>query len=249
VTALVILTSKRADHPDLLEHRDAGGWVLFVRDGAIISAQGEEEETVTKLAQVPITFGGRAPHMVENALSASGALLAAGVTVEELRDGLAAFLPQAAQNRGRLNVFRVGDGHVVLDFAHNQAGLELLLTFGRQFVEGDGRLIAVVGTAGDRTDESLMMIGELAAGQADYTIFKDSRKYLRGRAPGAMLPLMHHGFDAAGGGAQEDAPDERAAALRAVEMLQPGDTVVLMCIEDYDFLLEHFQQIGSPVTG
>jgi cyanophycin synthetase len=250
VTASVILTSKRADHPALLEHRDAGGWILFVRDGSVISAQGDEDEsTVTSLDRVPITFGGRAPHMVENTLSATGALLAAGLTEAEVRDGLAAFLPQAEQNRGRLNVFRVHDAYVILDFAHNRAGLDLLLTFGRKFVEGDGRLIAVVGTAGDRTDASMRALGQIAAKQADYTIFKDTRKYLRGREAGAMLPLMHEGFDAAGGGAAEDAEDERAAALRAVELLQPGDAVALMCIEDYDFLLEHLHSIGVPFTG
>jgi cyanophycin synthetase len=234
----------------LLEHRESGGWVLFVRDGSVISAQGNEDEIrVTELAQVPITFGGRAPHMVENALSATGALLAAGLTEQEVRAGLASFLPQAEQNRGRLNVFRVNDAHVILDFAHNQAGLELLLNFGRQFVEGGGRLIAVVGTAGDRTDESMRAIGEIAAKQADFTIFKDSRKYLRGRAAGAMLPLMHEGFAAGGGQIAEDATDEREAALRAIDILQPGDAVALMCIEDYDFLLEHLHKVGTPFTG
>ena len=249
VSAQVLLTSKRADHPALMEHHETGGWVLFVRDGAIVSAEGENEVVITSLDRVPITFGGRAPHMVENALSASGALLAAGVTAEELRDGLAAFLPQSEQNRGRLNVFTVNGAQVILDFAHNQAGLDLLLNFGRQFVEGSGRLIAVVGTAGDRTDDSMRMIGSIAARQADYTIFKDTTKYLRGREQGEMLPLMHAGFEEAGGGPNEDAPDERTAALRAVELAKSGDAVALMCIEDFDFLLEHLHQIGTPFTG
>lgn len=249
VTASAILFSKDENAAGLAEHRANGGWCVFVRDGMIISHQAEASETITSLDKVPITFGGRAPHMVENALAATGALLAAGLTPGEVRDGLAAFHPQAEQNRGRLNVFEVGGGHVILDFAHNQAGLDLLLTFARGFVEGNGRLIAVVGTAGDRTDDSMRSLGRIAATKADFTIFKDTGKYLRGRKPGEMLPLMHEGFANGNGGEFEDADLERTAAMRAFDLIQPGDAVALMCIEDYDFLLDHLHRIGMPVTG
>lgn len=249
VTAQVILTSKDESNPGLAEHLEQGKWGVYVRDGAIVSALDGEIEAVAALDQIPITFGGRAPHMVENALSATAVLLAAGVSVEEVRDGLAAFHNRSEQNRGRLNVFKVDEGYVILDFAHNPAGLGLLLAFGRRFVEGNGRLIGVVGTAGDRTDDTLRSVGRIAAERADYTIFKDTSRYLRGRESGEILLLLHEGFRSGGGGDYEDAESERPAALRALELLQTGDVVALMCIEDYDFLLDHLEAIGTPVTG
>jgi cyanophycin synthetase len=249
VTAKVILVSKDSQTPDLVAHLAAGGWGVYVRDSSIESAGEDGTEVITTLDQVPITFGGRAPHMVENALAATAALLASGLTVEEVRGGLAAFRNESEQNRGRLNVFRVNDGYVILDFAHNPAGLDRLLAFGRNFIEGDGRLIAVVGTAGDRTDETLREVGRIAAENANYTIFKDTAKYLRGRLPGEIMPIMHAGFEAGGGGPFEDADWERPAALRAIGMLQPNDVVALMCIEDYDFLIDHLKSIGEPYTG
>jgi cyanophycin synthetase len=226
-----------------------GGWGVYVRDGMIESAGEDGTEVIATLENVPITFGGRAPHMVENALAATAALLASGLTANEVARGLAAFHNESEQNRGRLNVFCANNGFVILDFAHNPAGLDLLLTFGRNFIEGDGRLITVVGTAGDRTDETLRDVGRLAAEKSDYTIFKDTAKYLRGRSRGEIMPIMHEGFEAGGGGPFEDAEWERPAALRAIEMMRPNDVVALMCIEDYDYLIDHLKSIGEPYTG
>ncbi|MEJ7839008.1 MAG: cyanophycin synthetase, partial [Thermomicrobiales bacterium] len=137
-------------------------------------------------------------------------------------------------------------GVVILDFAHNPAGLELLLGFARNFVEPGGRLITVAGTAGDRTDDALRAVGRIVARHSDYTIFKDTSKYLRGRSKGDMLPIMHGGFEEAGGGSSEDSDSERPAALRAIEIMQDGDTVALMCIEDYDYLIDHLTKLGEP---
>lgn len=248
VGASVIFFSKDSANPVLIEHTNAGRWGVFVRDGSIVSIHGGELHVVTELSNVPMTFGGRAPHMVENALAATAALLASGLSIEEVRGGLAAFRNEAGQNRGRLNVFRANGGVVVLDFAHNPAGLQLLLGFAREFVEPGGRLIAVAGTAGDRTDDALRAVGRLASEYADVTIFKDTAKYLRGRSKGDIMPLMHAGFESAGGGTSEDCESERPAALRALEMMRPNDVVALMCIEEYDFLIDHLNAIGQPYT-
>ena len=249
VTASVVLFSKDATNPGLVDHLAAEGWGVFVSDGSIVSQNGDGSQTVASLEKVPITFGGRAPHMVENALAATAALLAAGLTVNEVRNGLAAFHNEPSQNRGRLNVFRANGGIVILDFAHNPAGLKLLLGFARNFVEPGGRLITVVGTAGDRTDDALRDVGRLAAEYADYTIFKDTSRYLRGRQQGDIMPLMHAGFESAGGGQFEDAEWERPAALHALELMHAHDVVALMCIEDYDFLIDHIHSIGTPYIG
>jgi cyanophycin synthetase len=249
VVASVILFSKDSANQRLVDHLEAGEWGVFIRDQDIVSANADGRVVVTTLDKVPITFGGRAPHMVENALAATAALLASGLMPEEVRDGLAAFHNASGQNKGRLNVFKLERGYVILDFAHNPAGLKLLLDFAKKFVEDGGRLIAVVGTAGDRNDDALREVGRLAAVSADYTIFKDSAKYLRGRQLGEIMGYMHAGFEAAGGGAFEDSEWERTAALRAIDLMQEHDVVALMCIEDYDFLIDHLHSIGEPYSG
>src|SRR5689334_24753183 len=49
------------------------------------------------------------------------------VTLAQLRDGLADFQPSSDRSPGRLNLFRLGGRIVIVDFAHNEAGVNAVL--------------------------------------------------------------------------------------------------------------------------
>ncbi|HVL24466.1 MAG TPA: Mur ligase family protein [Thermomicrobiales bacterium] len=231
------------------EHIEEGGWALTIDHGQVHWWHDGASEVLTDLNDVPITFGGRAPHMVENALCASAACLGAGLDIDQVRTGLAAFRPTPADNRGRLNVYDLNGATIIIDFAHNEAGLRQLLSFAGHFRQTEGKLVAVIGTAGDREDSVFHAIGEIAASTADRVILKDSTKYLRGREPGDMLALMGEGVRRAGHDVpSETAPGEREAALHAFELVATGDVVAVMCIEDYDYLLGWLDEHGSPMS-
>ena len=51
----------------------------------------------------------------------------------------------------------------------------------------DGKLIAIIGTAGDRNDTSLVEIGRLATYGSDFVIAKNTTHYLRGRDPEDLM--------------------------------------------------------------
>lgn len=232
------------------EHIDTGGWALTTGDDLeVVWWHDGESEVLTNLRHVPMTFSGRAPHMVENALCAAGALLGIGLTATEVREGLAVFRNTSSDNRGRLNVYDYNGATIVLDFAHNVAGLEQLVAFGRNFVAEGGELTAVVGTAGDREDAVFRGIGQHAASHADRVVLKDSHRYLRGREMGDMLALMREGVRQT----ERDTPvqeagSEREASMLAFEQTSPGDVVVLMCIEDYDYLIPWLDEHGRAIS-
>ena len=73
-----------------------------------------------------------------------------------------------------------GDVTVVIDLAHNEAGLEALLEIIRGRAPG-ARLLLGLGAAGDRTDESSQALGEIAGAGADHVVVAHKAKYLRGR--------------------------------------------------------------------
>lgn len=230
-------------------HIDGGGWALTVDNGEIVWWRDGQSEALTSLADVPMTFSGRAPHMVENALCAAAGCLGLGLSSDQVRAGLSAFHSSAQDNRGRLNVYELHDATVIIDFAHNEAGLRQLLEFARHFRKDDGTLTAVVGTAGDREDDVFQGIGRLAAEKADRVILKDTTKYLRGREAGDMLALMRHGVQEADSDVVvEEAGSEREACVRAFERVKSGDVVAVMCIEDYDFLLDWLDTEGSIIS-
>ncbi len=70
------------------------------------------------VAELPGSFGGRARHVVANALAAVAACRAIGVPVKDIRAALAAFTPSQA-NPGRGNLVR---GPMQVGFANPDPG-------------------------------------------------------------------------------------------------------------------------------
>ena len=80
-----------------------------------------------------------------------------------------------------MNIYSRGDVTVVIDLAHNEAGLEALLEIMNGVRQPGGRLLLGLGTAGDRTDDIMEALGELAARDADVVAVVHKSRYLRGR--------------------------------------------------------------------
>ncbi|MDQ3227660.1 MAG: hypothetical protein M3Q50_13645, partial [Chloroflexota bacterium] len=165
-------------------------------------------------------------------LCAAAVALALGVSHEEVAAGLHDFGVDAADNPGRLHVYDLNGATVILDYAHNEVGLTFLLRLARAYLKEDGRLTAIIGTAGDRTDEALREIGRIGAEQSDRVIVKETRRYLRGRDNvDEMTALYLEGVAAGGDTPSTVAADEPAALELALRDLAPGDVVAMMCIE------------------
>lgn len=248
ISARSFLVTRHADHPDVRKHVADGGWALWVHDGQVFWGHDGAKDVLTTLSDIPITFGGRAIHMVENALCAAAACLAIGLEADKVRAGLASFRNKSDQNRGRLNVYEVDGTVVIVDFAHNELGLKHLLQFGRSFIQGEGRLISVIGTAGDRADEVLIALGRIAGAASDVVIAKDTVKYLRGRKSGEMLELIDSGLKDTPIDQHLTSESELRGFERAMDMATPGDVVAIMCIEDYDTIIPRLENIGKPLS-
>ena len=245
VDARPFLFSRTIDAAAVVNHVDAGGWALAIDHQEVVWFHDGQRDVLTTLNEVPITFAGRAHHMVENALAASAACLAIGLPMKQVRDGLKAFRNRPDQNRGRLNVYDLDGATVIVDFAHNEAGLRHLLEFGRRFCGSGGRQTAVIGTAGDREDGAITGIARIAAELADDVIVKDSVKYLRGRESGNMPALMRAEL---GDRVTEEAPSEFAGFEAGMKRIQPGDVLSVMCIEDSDRIIEALEKRGRALS-
>jgi cyanophycin synthetase len=146
--------------PVLARHRAAGGACYEVVDGQLTETVGGEERPVLAVASLPGAFGGRAAHVVANALAAVAACRGLGVSVADIARGLAAFSPPA-DNPGRATFFRAGTSPVVVDYGHNAAALEATGRFLRE-VFGTSP-VAAVTLPGDRQDELLVQTAQAIA--------------------------------------------------------------------------------------
>ena len=224
--------SQRADHPAILAHVATGGRALVVRAGTIHQLWGRADQAVIEVSKIPITFDGRAIHMIENVLCAAAACFGFGLSRAEVVAGLTTFGTEPEHNPGRLQVYEVDGATVIIDYAHNEPGLIYLLQFARGYLRPPGQLTAIIGTAGDRTNEALFELGRIAAIQADRVIAKKTQRYLRGRPSAAdMVPHYLAGVTAGGGKPCEVAAGELEALELALSRLSPGDVVAMMCQE------------------
>src|SRR5665811_1050473 len=57
---------------------------------------------------------------------------------------------------------------------------------------------AIIGTAGDRPDDTLRGIGRIAAERTQRVVIKETRSYLRGRDPGEVVRALLEGIAEAG---------------------------------------------------
>ncbi len=186
-------------HPALRQALEAGGRAITVVDGVVtVFRHGLDPTAVGAVAGIPLTLAGTSAVNVSNVLAATAAALAAGAGLGHVRDGLADFAADAEHNSGRLNVYRVGSLVVVLDLAHNEASLTSLLDVAAAMRLPGGALAAIVSTAGDRADEAIHAMGEMAASRSDPMVIAGKSKYLRGRAQDELVAVWRGGAAEAG---------------------------------------------------
>ena len=244
-------------------HVERGGRAYVVRDRDLVELNGQRATTIIPVADVPITIAGLARHNVANALAAAAGARGLGASVEQVATGLRDFRPTSERSPGRLNIFRVGAKVVTVDFAHNEAGVTAILDVAEGIAaSASGRaapVTMIIGTAGDRPDDTLRGIGRIAAKRAQRVAVKETLKYLRGRSRESMIGELLAGVKSAGR-STSDVPvyETETEALRAEvtrngAVLGRGESarvVVLMCHEEREEVFRLLTELGGkPVDA
>jgi cyanophycin synthetase len=216
-----------------------GGWVCVLAPGA-------DPLQVVEVIDVPMTLAGLSRVNVENVLAVTSATLALGFSVEQVADGLRSFDPNE-NNPGRMNIWTLpvpsGAISVVIDLAHNEAGLEALLEIMSGIRPPHGRLLLGVGTAGDRGDEVFVRLGEIAALGADVVEIVNKGEYLRGRSMAEISGLITEGAAHAGMTIQQAHDSELGGLVSLVDQARREDVIAIMTHQDREeldrWLLDH----------
>jgi cyanophycin synthetase len=251
VNPLIERHCRRGGRAIVLEPR-SDGEVMVVRHGA-------RRLELTRADLLPATYRGLARMNIQNALAAAGAAYASGVPLNDIRQGLRTFQTSFELAPGRLNMAEVGGARVIMDYAHNAAGMRALGEFVDQLVansddERKPRTLAVIGTAGDRRDEDLQELGKEAAQHFDVLFVREDER-LRGRAPGEAASLVAAGaekvrLEGAPCQAVHVIPSELDAVKAALSETQRGEIVVL-CADNHAAVwdLVRSEHVGSGATA
>lgn len=225
--------------PELQAHI-AGGGTAVVREPTVLGDElvlyrDSQRTPVMRARDIPATLGGFAQVNIQNALAATAIAAAQDVELPVIRAALSTFSTSYEQSPGRLNLY---DGHpfrVMLDYAHNPPGLAHLRDLVSHIRPPHGRVIGVMGVAGDRRDEDIREMGAIAAGMYDDLIVRED-ELRRGRAVGEGARLLSNGA-VAGGLAPERITtilSEHEAVEQGLRQARPGDLLIFLATEVED---------------
>jgi cyanophycin synthetase len=225
------LFSMDENNPRIKKHCNSGGYAAVFENGYVTLMKGNWKIRVVKAADIPITYGGKAVHNIMNTLPAILATyLYREIKVEDIKEALETFVPSVTQTPGRLNLFKFKHFEILVDFAHNQAGLQLLCDFVNK-MDGTPKVGIISGT-GDRRDEDIKDLGKIAARCFDEIIIRQD-KSLRGRTAEEITGLLVEGIDAT---KTKAIPvtiiyNEKEAIMHACNTAKPGSLITVMCDE------------------
>jgi cyanophycin synthetase len=187
-------------------------------------------------------MGGAARFQQGNILAAIATAYVQGVRYDTIRAGLLSFFPSPSMTPGRMNMLRIGEVRVLVDYAHNPAAVGGLMEMVAAIPAR--RRIGVVAAPGDRRDEDIRGVGALCAALDRVIVKEDDDR--RGRRPGEVAELVAEGMRGAGMRDEqiEIVPTEREAVECALAAVETGDLLVILA-DDVPGVLDQLRPLVS----
>jgi cyanophycin synthetase len=219
------LFSMDEENPRIKRHCSRGGVSAIYENGYITIFRGEWKMRVSKAVNVPLTKGGKASFMIQNVLAGVLACYLQGFSIEDIKVAIESFIPSPSQTPGRLNMFNFNKFDVLLDYAHNPAGLRAL----HKYVEKlDGHpKVGIVAGVGDRRKEDNFELGQISAEMFDEIIIRQDRN-LRGKDEDELINEIKDGIlDVDSKKPLQIITKESEAIIHAVENAKEGSLIVI----------------------
>lgn len=174
---------------------------------------------------IPLTYGGKASFMIQNILPTIIAAHVKGMSIEDTKAALETFIPSASSTPGRLNLFKFNNFNILLDYAHNPAGMRALQKFTDNL---DATVkVGIIAGIGDRREEDNSEMGSIAAEMFDEIIIRQD-KNLRGKSEKELIRMLDKGIKERDPNKKTTIiPSEKEAITYAVSNAEKGSLIVL----------------------
>ena len=191
VDCQVALFSMHEHSPRIQEHVEAGGVAAVYEEGYVTIYRNSYKLRIDRAMEFPVTFGGRAGFNIENCLAAALAGYLAGFDKDDIKTALRTFVPSATKTPGRMNIYKFPKFEVIVDYAHNTAGINKFAEF--MNATPATHKIGVVSGLGDRRDEDTLGFARVAGRIFDEVILRQDRD-LRGKSAEFLREIMERGL-------------------------------------------------------
>ncbi len=221
----VALFSMDENNPRIKALQRIGGITAVYENGYVTICRGEWKMRIMKVEHIPLTYGGKAAFMIQNVLPAILAANIQGISIEDMKAALETFIPSASQTPGRLNLFKFNDFSILLDYAHNPAGMRALQKF-TDALDATVR-VGIIAGIGDRRLEDNNEMGSIAAEMFDEIIIRQD-KHLRGKTEEELIKMLNDGIKSKDPKKKTMIiPSEKEAITHAVKNAKSGSLIVL----------------------
>ncbi|MCC6819079.1 MAG: cyanophycin synthetase [Bacteroidia bacterium] len=242
ITCKLALFSMDETNNRIIEHCKKGGIAAVYENGFVTIMKGTWKIRVEKVTNIPLTYGGRAEFNIANTLPVVLAAFLRNFKIEDIRAVLQTFIQSHAQTPGRMNMFNFKHFTVMVDYAHNTAGL---IAIGKFLAKTDAnKKVGIIAGVGDRRDEDTISLGEEAARIFDEIIIRQDRN-LRGRSEQEIIDLMIKGIENVDKNKKITVIQaEKAAIEHAINTAEEGAYIVI-CSDVIPDALEQIMELKA----
>jgi cyanophycin synthetase len=230
------------NNPVIKAHCQKGGIACVYENGYITIKKGDWKIRVQRASQIPITFGGTVPFMIENVLAATLATYLWGFKTEDIKTSLQTFVPSATQTPGRMNIFEFKDFKFMVDFAHNPNGYTGIKEF-LSHIDSPQKIGLISGT-GDRRDDDLRELGRISATMFDHILLRQEN-HTRGRTKENIIGLMLEGIQEVNPGqSYEILGSDTDPIAYAISLAKPGAFITTLsdAVDNAVEIVQNFQE-------
>jgi cyanophycin synthetase len=221
----VVLFSMDENNPRIKALQRLNGITAVYENGWVTICRGEWKMRLMKAEHIPLTYGGKAKFMIQNVLGAVLAAHVQGISIEDMKAALETFIPSSSQTPGRLNLFEFKDFTILLDYAHNPAGMRALKMFTDE-LEATVK-VGIIAGIGDRREEDNNEMGSIAADMCDEIIIRQDKR-LRGKTEEQLIKMLDDGIRMRDPNKKITIiPSEREAIKFAVKNAVKGSLIIL----------------------
>lgn len=239
------LFSMDENNPHVKALQRRGGITAVFENNFVTICRGEWKMRIMRVENIPLTYGGKAKFMIQNVLAAVLAANIHGISNEDIKAGLETFIPSASQTPGRLNLFKFNDFSILLDYAHNPAGMRALQAFVNE-LEATVK-VGIIAGIGDRRVEDNNEMGSIAAEMFDEIIIRQDKR-LRGKTEEELIKMLNDGIKMKDPNKKTTIiPSEKEAIIHAVKNAKKGALIILCSdvIPDALDLVKEFKERES----
>ncbi|MBV7269719.1 cyanophycin synthetase [Winogradskyella luteola] len=221
----VALFSMDENNPRIKALQRLHGITAVYENGYVTICRGEWKMRIMKAENIPLTYGGKAKFMIQNVLAGILAAHVQGISIEDMKAGLETFIPSASQTPGRLNLFKFNNFNILLDYAHNAAGMRALQKFTDE-LEATVK-VGIIAGIGDRRVEDNNEMGSIAAEMFDEIIIRQDKR-LRGKTEEELIKMLDDGIKMRDPNKKTTIiPSEKEAIKYAVKNAVKGSLIIL----------------------